>query len=80
MRIFTECRISLGLISAICFASASADATPICPLGYGATDAAKSHKLFLYFPTVDDAAYPANFTAKVLRVRIEVLPFGEARC
>jgi hypothetical protein len=30
---------------------------PACPLSYNATDAAKSHKLFLYFPAVDDASF-----------------------
>jgi len=33
-----------------------------CPLSYGTTDAAKSHKLFLYFPTADDATFPSYGT------------------
>jgi hypothetical protein len=33
-------------------------AAPTCPLSYGNTDAAKSHKLYLYFPVTDDATYP----------------------
>jgi hypothetical protein len=33
---------------------------PACPLSYNATDAAKSHKLFLYFPTAIDPSFP-NF-------------------
>jgi hypothetical protein len=31
---------------------------PKCPLSYGATDLAKSHKLFLYFPAMDDSTFP----------------------
>lgn len=38
--------------------AAGAWAAPTCPLSYGTTDAAKSHKLYLYFPTADDATYP----------------------
>ncbi len=30
-----------------------------CEVSYGATDAAKSNKLFLYFPPVDDPTFPA---------------------
>jgi len=33
-----------------------------CPLSYGSTDSAKSHKLFLYFPTADDATFPSYDT------------------
>ena len=36
----------------------AARAAPTCPLGYGTTDAAKSNKLYLYFPAADDTAYP----------------------
>src|SRR3954452_6585684 len=34
-------------------------AAPKCPPSYNATDAAKSHKLFLYFPEMNDASFPA---------------------
>src|SRR6266568_8696918 len=33
-----------------------------CPLSYGSTDNAKSHKLYLYFPTADDATFPSYTT------------------
>ncbi len=31
---------------------------PTCPLSYGEIDSAKSNKLYLYFPTTPDAAFP----------------------
>jgi hypothetical protein len=52
----------LTLISALSLAAASAGAAPTCPLSYGTTDAAKSHKLYLYFPTADDASFPNGGT------------------
>ncbi|MGZ5102251.1 MAG: hypothetical protein ACXWBU_15950 [Usitatibacter sp.] len=54
--------VLMGLLASL--ACASAFAVPTCPLSYGTTDAAKSHKLYLYFPTSDDATYPANFTGE----------------
>ncbi len=39
-----------------------------CPLSYGSTDAAKSHKLYLYFPTADDATFP-NYDTSVSPAR-----------
>ena len=51
----------LVLIFATTVGATIASAAPTCPLSSGATDAAKSHKLFLYFPTADDASYPSNF-------------------
>jgi|GEM_PF-686778 len=33
-----------------------------CPLSYGATDAAKSNWLYLYFPTASDSTFPAYDT------------------
>jgi hypothetical protein len=59
----TAHRVLLVLI-ALCLGTISASAAPTCPLSYGTTDAAKSHKLFLYFPTADDATYPSNFTGE----------------
>lgn len=47
----------VGLVAAL-FAT-NAFAAPTCPLSYGATDAAKSFKFYLYFPTADDATFPA---------------------
>ena len=47
-----------------CLVAGAARAAPTCPLSYGSTDAAKSHKLYLYFPTVDDTAYPFSGTAR----------------
>lgn len=64
MRIKPRHRIIFGLFLALCWASPGTDAAPTCPLSYGATDTAKSHKLFLYFPTADDSAYPANFVGE----------------
>jgi hypothetical protein len=31
---------------------------PSCPISYGAADNAKPNKVYLYFPTADDATYP----------------------
>jgi len=31
-----------------------------CPISYGATDNAKPNKLYLYFPTADDATFPTS--------------------
>jgi hypothetical protein len=33
---------------------------PACPLSYGTTDSVKSHKLYLYFPTANDPAFPGH--------------------
>jgi hypothetical protein len=41
---------------------------PKCPLSYNATDAAKSHKLYLYFPVTDDSTFP-NFDGTVSPAR-----------
>ena len=51
------------------FLISNAFAAPTCPLSYGATDAAKSFKFYLYFPTVDDATFPA-YTANASPARI----------
>ena len=61
MPIRTAHHFLFGLVAALCLGATSASAAPTCPLSYGTTDAAKSHKLFLYFPTADDATFPANF-------------------
>ena len=47
-----------------CLVAGAARAAPTCPLSYGTTDAAKSHKLYLYFPTTDDTTYPFSGTAR----------------
>ncbi len=39
-----------------------------CPLSYGTTDNAKSHKLYLYFPTANDATFP-NYDTNVSPAR-----------
>ena len=57
-------RIALGIAAAgllAVFASV-AHAAPSCPIEDPGIEAAKSHKLYLYFPTADDATYP-DFTA-----------------
>jgi hypothetical protein len=46
----------------VSLAAGGALAAPTCPLSYGSTDAAKSHKFYLYFPTADDATFPAYTT------------------
>ena len=52
----------LGLItavSALALTATTAAAVPTCThLGYGAASSAKPNKLYLYFPTTDDATYP----------------------
>src|SRR6266542_2953679 len=47
-----------AVLSAIFVTTSVCWAAPTCPLSYGSTDAAKSHKLFLYFPTAADATFP----------------------
>jgi hypothetical protein len=60
MHIPTVHRILLILVSTFCLSVVSANAAPNCPLSYGATDSAKSHKLFLYFPAADDTTFPGG--------------------
>jgi hypothetical protein len=50
------CRIALAAILAAAFAG---PALAQCPVSSGLTDPAKPNKLYLYFPAVDDASYPA---------------------
>jgi hypothetical protein len=51
-------RISL-VASTLSIGVLPAHATPTCTdLGYGSLPGAKANKLFLYFPTADDATYP----------------------
>lgn len=45
---------------AILLAAGEVVAAPSCPIEAPAINAAKSHKLYLYFPTADDPSYP-NF-------------------
>jgi hypothetical protein len=53
-------RRTIGFVC--CFAvfafAQSARATPACPISYGTADDAKPNKLYLYFPTASDAAFP----------------------
>jgi len=44
------------------FVLSAAQGTPTCPLSSGTTDNAKSHKLYLYFPTADDSTFPSYTT------------------
>ncbi len=62
----------LFLAAFLALGSSTALAAPTCPLSYGTTDSAKSHKLFLYFPTADDATYPANFGGESPARRFDV--------
>jgi hypothetical protein len=52
---------SVILLSPIVMAAAAIGA-PTCPLSYGSTDAAKSNKLYLYFPAASDNTFP-NYTS-----------------
>ncbi len=60
-------RTILAAAAAVLAASA-AYAAPTCPLSYGSTDSAKSNKFYLYFPTADDATFPA-YTANASPAR-----------
>ena len=55
-------RVALAALAAGLFAALAslAYAAPTCPIEDPGIEAAKSHKLYLYFPTADDASYP-NF-------------------
>src|SRR6476659_6335530 len=55
-------RAMLALAAASALAVGPVWPSPKCPLSYGTTDAAKSHTLFLYFPTADDPTFPAYDT------------------
>jgi len=52
----------------LCFVLAGSLSAQTCPSSYGSTDAAKSHKLYLYFPTADDATFP-NYGTNVSPAR-----------
>jgi hypothetical protein len=45
-------------LAVVCGIPLPALSAPTCPLSYGMTDAAKSNKLFLYFPAADDPTFP----------------------
>jgi hypothetical protein len=60
MHIHTVRRALFVLAFALCLGVTSAIAQHTCPVSYGATDAAKSHKLFLYFPAADDPGFPGG--------------------
>jgi hypothetical protein len=53
-RLYLRC-LAMALVVA---AAGPALAAPTCPISYGAADDAKPNKLYLYFPTADDATYP----------------------
>ena len=65
-------------MAAACAIGTLAQAAPTCPLSYGSTDAAKSHKLFLYFPTVADATFPNNFAGESPANRFDVADLNPA--
>ncbi len=50
-------------VACMAVGSQPALSAPTCPISDGMTDAAKSNKLFVYFPTVADATFPAYATA-----------------
>jgi hypothetical protein len=70
--------IGLATLAAVSLAPAHTLAAPSCPLSYGSTDAAKSHKLYLYFPTADDATYPSDFTGESPARRFDVADLNPA--
>lgn len=54
--------LAAALTVACATTSAPAWSAPTCPLSYGTTDAAKSNKFYLYFPTAADATFPSYTT------------------
>jgi hypothetical protein len=67
--------VAASFIAGTAFIAATSSAAwsaPTCPLSYGATDSAKSHKLFLYFPTTADATFPAYATGVSPAARFDV--------
>lgn len=52
--------VALAMVCAVVSTARPGWPAPKCPLSYNATDAAKSRKLYLYFPTADDSTFP-NF-------------------
>jgi hypothetical protein len=49
---------AMGLAGALFLFAVPGWTAPTCPLSYGGTMTARSHKLFLYFPAVDDPSFP----------------------
>ena len=54
--------VAAAVIATALSAASTARAAPTCPLSYGTTDAAKSSKLYLYFPTAADSTFPSYAT------------------
>src|SRR3978361_51422 len=52
---------AMAMAGGISLAAGPGWSAPTCPLSYNQTDAAKSHKLFLYFPAADDPTFPDYF-------------------
>jgi hypothetical protein len=50
--------VAMAMAGGISLAAGPGWSAPTCPLSYNQTDAAKSHKLFLYFPAADDPTFP----------------------
>ena len=59
--------VALAMICYVVAGNVSSSAQT-CPVSYGSTDAAKSHKLYLYFPTADDNTFP-NYDTNVSPAR-----------
>lgn len=57
-----RCTMRATAVATLALMTSAAWSAPSCPLSYGTTDATKSHKLFLYFPTADDASFPSYTT------------------
>ncbi len=68
--------IRTALAAACFFTAAAAQAAPTCYHNYGAINANKPNKLFLYFPTTDDPTFPnyAGLTSPARTFDIALLP------
>jgi hypothetical protein len=56
-----RCAAAALLVLCAGLAAGAVQAAPACPLSYGATDSAKSFKLYIYMPTADDPSYPDTY-------------------
>ncbi len=77
----TRPRLIRTALAAACFlTAAAAQAAPTCYHNYGAINASKPNKLFLYFPSTDDPTFPnyAGLTSPARTFDIALLPNGPA--
>jgi hypothetical protein len=50
--------VLVPVVAAILVSASPASAVPACPISYGTSDDAKPNKLYVYFPSASDAAFP----------------------